>query len=153
MSEPVARGAIVVAGKGSPHADALAKEAASILRALRAPADAEPREADYLVLLVAEDTDLRALDLPDLKDRAATALGLASGESDAEARAVVAAARKQLRAQGASLGARELVFRPSDFGYLGLESDGRCERLEVLLQALALDAERLRLKREGWEEP
>jgi hypothetical protein len=51
------------------------------------------------------------------------------------------------------LGARELVFSPEQFGVLGLESDGARERLEILLRALVLDAERLRLRREGWEEP
>ena len=31
--------------------------------------------------------------------------------------------------------------------------DGLRERLEILLRALVVDAERLRLRREGWEEP
>lgn len=154
MAEPIAHGFILRAGEATEHAEVLAREAGSILRALHAPADAPgTAEADYVVLLVPEGIDPREAKLPDLKDRAATALALARGESDAEARVTLLAARKHLRGHGATLGARELVFRPGDFGFLGLESDARRERLEVLLQALVLDAERLRLKREGWEEP
>ncbi len=150
----MARGAFVLAGhRHAVSMAALAKECSGMLRALRAETGAPPAEADFLVLLVEEGKDPRDAALPDLKDRAAAALGFSHGESDAEARAVVAAARRHLRAHGASLGARELVFRPGDFGHLGLESDGLRERLEVLLRALVLDAERLRLKREGWEEP
>lgn len=150
--EPLARGAIVqVSGKPSGQLATLAKEAASILRALRAPADAELPEADFVLLLVEEGADARDLALPDLKDRAGSAVALATDAS--EGRAAVAQARKQLRARGAALGARELVFSPDQFGHLGLESDSARERLEILLRALVVDAERLRLKREGWEEP
>lgn len=153
--EPIARGLIVPApAVGRPEIPALAKECASILRALDAPAQTQPTvepEADYTLVLLDEKADVERLSLPDLKDRAASAIAIA--EDGVQARVLLALARKRLRGSGAALGARELVFSPSDFGYLGLESDGRRERLEVLLRALVADAERLRLKREGWEEP
>lgn len=114
-------------------------------------ARAMPPESDFLLLIVEADFDAHALELPDLKDRAASVLGVSD---DAPAcRAAIARARKLLRAKGAALGARELVFAPSDFGVMGLESDGLREKLEILLRTLVLDAERLRLRREGWEEP
>lgn len=153
--EPLASGVVVRAG--SQHATELAelvKETLSILRALDAqaqPADAAPAETDFVVLLVDEGTRVDSLALPALPDRAGTVVAV--GANAPAARVVVTQARKRLRAAGAALGARELVFSPADFGYLGLESDGRRERLEILLRALVLDAERLRLKREGWEEP
>lgn len=153
--EPVARG--VVTALPLAHRDAVAaleREALSILRALDAPGTPDPRvpgDADYVVLIVEENSADRASSLPDLRDRAATVVGVAS---DAPAgRAAIARARKLLRGAGAALGARELLLRPEDFGYLGLESDGLRERLEILLRALVNDAERLRLRREGWEEP
>ena len=150
--EPVARGIVLV----EPQVDdgplaAVAKEAASILRALDAPADASVEHADYVVLVLGEGARADAPALPELADRAGAAVAVA-GEAS-EGRAVVASARKRLRRQGAVLGARELVFSPDQFGYLGLESDGARERFEILLRALVNDAERLRLKREGWEEP
>ena len=153
MNEPVAHGVIVlVPPTDKGELATLAKEAASILRALHAPADApDAPGADYVLVLVEEGRDAEEAALPELKGRAASAVGLAKDAT--EGRAAVALARKRLRARGASLGARELVFSPEQFGYLGLESDGARERLEILLRALALDAERLRLKREGWEEP
>lgn len=153
--EPLAQGAIVTHGQQhGPLLAALAKEAASILKALRAPAEAGPvaaPEADFVVLLVDESADPREVKLPDLKDRAGTALAIAADVG--AGRAVVLAARKHLRAHGAALGSRELVLNPNEFGYLGLESDTTREKLEILLRALVNDAERLRLKREGWEEP
>lgn len=150
--ESVARGALVVLPPtDAGHLPALAKETASILRALRAEAAAPLDEADFVVLLVAPGADPRAFVLPELKDRAGSAIAIA--EDASEGRVAVALARKHLRSHGAVLGARELVFTPEQFGYLGLESDGARERLEILLRALVLDAERLRLKREGWEEP
>lgn len=151
--EPVARGVVVA----HPHAHreavlALQQEALSTLRALDAPGEtaaSAPEEADYVLFIVEEEgADPK---LPDLRDRAASVIGVAA---DAPAgRAAIARTRKHLRAAGAALGARELLLRPDDFGYLGLESDGLRERLEILLRALANDAERLRLRREGWEEP
>lgn len=158
VSEPLASGTIVVASaRHGPPMQALAKETASILRALRAEARTDtvaPPGADFVVLLVEEGVDLRSVALPDLTNRAATALGFAQEEGvDGNARATVNAARKHLRAHHATLGSRELVFHTGHFGVMGLESDAQRERLEVLLQALVLDAERLRLKREGWEEP
>lgn len=152
--EPVARGAVTALSLA--HRDAVAaleREALSILRGLDAPGSSEarvPGDADYVMLIVEEESpELRAL--PDLRDRAATVVGVAS---DAPAgRAAIARARKLLRGAGAVLGARELLLRPEDFGYLGIESDGLRERLEILLRALVNDAERLRLRREGWEEP
>ena len=125
-----------------------------MLRALQAecvPAPRVPPEADFVVLLVEGDADPRALALPDLKDRAACALGLA--EDPGAGRVAVNEARKHLRAHGAVLGSRELVFTPDQFGPMGMESDAMREKLEILLRTLALDAERVRLRREGWEEP
>lgn len=155
LSDPLARGVIVsVAGRSQPILATLAKESASMLRALRAEArvqDDVPADADFVVVLVEEGADPKALALPDLKDRAAVALGFAS--EAAEGRAAVAQTRKHLRGHGAALGARALVFLPEHFGYLGMESDSMREKLEILLRALVLDAERLRLRREGWEEP
>jgi hypothetical protein len=149
--EPVARGAVIVLPSKEPLST-LAKEAAAILRSMAAPAEAEPSAADYVLLVVEPGVDARSqAPLPDMKDRAGSAIAVA--EDEAAGRAAVAAARKALRAQGAALGARELVFSPKQFGYLGLESDGARERLEILLRALVNDAERLRLRREGWEEP
>lgn len=129
----------------------LAKEAQAILRALDAPADADVRETDYVLVLVEDSTDPAKLDLPDLKDRVGSAIAVA--EDAAEGRVAVFAMRKHLRSRGAALGSRELVYAPAQFGYLGLESDGARERLEILLRGLVVDAERYRLKREGWEEP
>lgn len=153
--EPLARGVLVAQPQShAPLLQALAKESVSILRALNAEGRVEeraPADADFVVLLVEEGSAPTRIPLPELKDRAASALGI--GASAPEARVAVAAARKHLRAHGATLGARELVFSPDDFGYLGLETDGLREKLEILLQALVLDAERLRLRREGWEEP
>lgn len=154
-AEPVARGVIVsIASRSQQTLSTLGREVASILRALRAeakPQDAVPAEADFVVVLIEEDADPKGLGLPDLKDRAACALGFA--RDAAEGRVAVAQARKHLRAHGAALGSRELVFTPDHFGFMGMESDSMRERLEILLQALVLDAERLRLRREGWEEP
>lgn len=148
---PLARGRILVAGD-DPALAALQKEAASILRAIDGPADAETlAEADYVLALVQVGVDAAGLEVPDLKDRAGSVIGL--GGDAADARAAVLAARKHLRARGATLTHRELVFSPAQFGYLGLESDGARERLEILLRGLIVDAEALRLKREGWEEP
>ena len=65
----------------------------------------------------------------------------------------VAQARKHLRAHGAALGSRELVFLPEHFGHMGMESDSMREKLEILLRTLVHDAEGLRLRREGWEDP
>ncbi|HWH07794.1 MAG TPA: hypothetical protein VNX21_01255 [Candidatus Thermoplasmatota archaeon] len=146
--EPIARGVVLHHAKEGPL-PTLAREAQSILRALDAPADADAPAADYVLLLV--EPGGADAELPDLKDRAASAVAVA--EDAAEGRVAVVAARKRLRAMGATLGSRELVFSPAQFGYLGLESDSARERLEILLRALVLDAERLRLKREGWEEP
>lgn len=155
MSEPIARGAIVTrATRHTAEAAALAKESQSILKAFGALARVEtqaPEGADFVVLLVEEGFDPDATPLPDLKDRAASALALSTAPE--EGRAAVALARRTLREHGAALGARELVFTPEQFGYLGLESDGLRERLEILLRALVNDAERLRLRREGWEDP
>lgn len=150
--EPVARGVVLtLPQRGEGPLPALAKEASSILRALDAPADAEAKDADYVLLIVQPGVDAAALDAPDLKGRAASVVAVA--EDAAEGRVAIVAARKRLRAAGAALGSRELVFSPDQFGYLGLESDGARERLEILLRGLVVDAERLRLKREGWEEP
>lgn len=153
--EPLARGVLVAhPRRHAPQLQALAKESISILRALRAEArlaERVPGDADFALLLVEPETSPADIPLPDLKDRAGSVLGV--GEPAAEARVAVAQARKHLRASQAALGARELVFSPADFGYLGLESDGLREKLEILLRALVLDAERLRLRREGWEEP
>lgn len=153
--EPIARGIVVaLPAQHREQLDALAKDALSILRALNAPganAPDVPPTTDYLVLLIEADSALGKLALPDMRDRAATVIAV--GERSPETRAAIADARKRLRGAGATLGARELVFAPSDFGYLGLESDGLREKLEEILSALAPEAERLRLKREGWEEP
>lgn len=149
--EPLARGRILLAGDDATL-PALQKEAESILRAIAGPADAPSlADADYVLALVQVGADATTLDVPDLKDRAASVVGL--GADPADARAAVLAARKHLRARGATLTHRELVFSPAQFGYLGLESDGARERLEILLRGLVVDAEALRLKREGWEEP
>jgi hypothetical protein len=147
---PVAQGTLLVVG-ASEALPTLRREAAAILTALNAPADAALKDADYALLLVDGEADPRALPLGDLKDRAGSAVAVA--QDAVGGRAAVALARKHLRAHGAALGARELVFSPEQFGVLGLESDGARERLEILLRALVLDAERLRLRREGWEEP
>lgn len=153
--EPVARGVVLAAAVD--HTDAVAalrKEALSILRALDAPgreAQAAGVEDDYVVLVLGGEGDGAAPAWPDLKDRAATVIAV--GEDAPLVRAAIARARKRLRERGATLGARELLLRPAAFGYLGLESDGLRERLEILLRTLVLDAERLRLRREGWEEP
>lgn len=153
--EPLARGVVVaVATRSHATLVVLGREVASMLRALRAEAklqDDVPPEADFVVVLAEEASDPKALSLPELKDRAASALGFA--QDAAEGRVAVAQARKHLRAHGAALGSRELVFGPEHFGPMGMESDAMRERLEILLRALVLDAERLRLRREGWEEP
>ena len=154
-SEPVARGVVVtLATRHREPLAALAKEALAILRGLHAPGHASERVedgADYALLLVDEGSELGAASVPDMAGRAASVVGV--GEEAPEARAAIARARRSLRARGAALGARELLLRPADFGYLGLESDTQRERLEILLRALVVDAERLRLRREGWEEP
>lgn len=146
-------GAVVPAPTRHPEeVRALAMEALSALRALKASpalAPSAPGTADFVVLVVDSADPEPAL--PDLRDRAAAAVGVSGSASDG--RAAVLAARKRLRAAGAALGARELLLAPSDFGVTGLESDGHRERLQDLLQALLQDASRLRLKREGWEEP
>lgn len=155
LSEPVARGVLVSLPVRNPAILAtLAKEVGAILRALRAEAAPQadvPPETDFVVLLAEETADAKALALPDLKDRAATALAYAS--EAAEGRVVLSQARRHLRAHGAVLGSRELVFTADHFGHMGMESDAMREKLEILLRALVLDAERLRLRREGWEEP
>lgn len=154
-AEPVARGVIVpVAARHQPTLSVLAREVASMLRSLRAearPEAAVPGDADFVVVLAEEGTEPAGLALPDLKDRAGCALGFA--EDGAEGRVAVAQARRHLRAHGATLGSRELVFSPEHFGPMGMESDSMRERLEILLRTLVLDAERLRLRREGWEDP
>ena len=155
MKEPVARGVVVAlpVSRG-PLLAALAKESLSILKALDAPSEEKPDvapDADMVLLLVEEQSDVERLALPDLKDRAAVVAAV--GEDAPSCRVAIARARKHLRARGAVLGARELVFSPEQFGYLGLESDGLREKLEILLHALVADGERLRLRREGWEEP
>lgn len=153
--EPVARGVVVTMPQR--HAEplaSLARETLSILRAIDAAGDAArevPAEADFVALLIEAGSPTDKLALPDLKDRAATVVAV--GEDAPECRVAITRARKLLRAQGATLGARELVLAPADFGVLGLESDGLREKLEILLRALVTDAERLRLRREGWEEP
>lgn len=153
--EPVARG--VVVAMSQQHRDALAtleREALSILRAIDAEGKSSrevPADADFVALLIGSSSSTDKLALPDLKDRAATVVAV--GDDDPECRLAITRARRILRAQGAALGARELVLKPGDFGVLGLESDGLREKLEILLRALVNDAERLRLRREGWEEP
>lgn len=158
LSEPLARGVIVsLPSRNGASLATLAKEAASMLRALRAEARIEAAlpeataELDFVLVLVEASADPKALALPDLKDRAAVALGFAPEAT--EGRVAVAQARKHLRNHGASLGARELVFLPEHFGHMGMESDAMREKLEILLRTLVVDAERLRLRREGWEEP
>lgn len=143
---------VTTRGANGPAMDAFVKEIASILRALKADVavTAEvPAEADFVALVVEPEAALPAF--PDLKDRAATAVALS--EDEGAGRLAVHHARKALRAAGAVLHARELVLSPKQFGYLGLESDTLRERLQILLETLVLDAERLRLRREGWEEP
>lgn len=153
--EPLARGVIVALPQS--HRDALAtleREALSILRAIDAEgrtAPEVPSDADFALLLLGSSSPVDKLALPDLKDRAASVVAV--GDDEPECRLAITRARKLLRAHGATLGPRELVLRPRDFGILGLESDGLREKLEILLRALVNDAERLRLKREGWEEP
>lgn len=153
--EPLARGVVVaLPDRRQKELDALAKECLSILRAIDAEARADASVApgsDFVALLIESTSPADKLALPDLKDRAATVVAV--GDDAPECRLAITRARKHLRAHGAVLGARELVFAPEDFGYLGLESDGRREKLEILLRALIVDAERLRLRREGWEEP
>ena len=132
----------------------LAKESNSMLRALQAESRAEERatpDADFVILLVEAPFDAGLAPLPDLRDRVGAALALAANEGDA--RVAVQAARKHLRSAGAALGARELVLTDAQFGVMGLEDDSAREKLEILLRTLVLDAERLRLRREGWEEP
>lgn len=152
-TEPIARGVIVTLPRvHADKLDALAKEALVIIRAIHAEASpavhVEP-DADFALLLL--EADSAPPHLPDLKDRAGSVIAI--GDDAPACRAAIARARKELRAHGATLGARELVFAPADFGYLGLESDGLREKLEILLRTLILDGERLRLRREGWEEP
>lgn len=153
--EPLAQGVIVPLAAGEAEAmHVLAREMVGTLRSLRGEARVTgevPADADFVLLLVDEEAEVETLELPDLKDRAGSAVSFAEKKSGG--RLANHRARKRLRAAGAALGARELVFQPSDFGYLGLESDTLRERLQELLQTLVLDAERLRLRREGWEEP
>lgn len=153
--EPIAKGVVIVVGTDEREPLAhLAREAIGTLKALRCEArrgDQATDADDFVLLLVAPDGDPDALGLPTLTDRAGAACCVHPFEP--EGRALVARARKALRRQGAALGPRELVLSPQAFGYMGLESDGLRERLQVLLQGLANDAERLRLRREGWEEP
>lgn len=153
--EPLASGVVVPFAAGEAEGvHVLAREMVSMLRSLRGEArvTAEvPADADFVMLLVDEEAEVEGLDLPDLKDRAGSAVSFA--EKTSAGRLANHRARKRLRAQKAVLGARELVFQPSDLGYLGIESDTLRERLQDLLQTLVLDAERLRLRREGWEEP
>lgn len=154
-SEPLARGVVLVVGQDEREPLAqLAREALSILKAIKLDARqdvAVAPEDDFVLLLVSATSPVDAVELPPLAQRAGAAVGVAT--DPAEGRASVARARKRLRGQGATLGPRELVLSPSDFGYLGLESDGLRERLQILLQGLANDAEKLRLRREGWEDP
>lgn len=153
--EPVAKGVVVVlAERHREPLVALQKESLSMLRALDAEAATSasvPPDADFVVLLVDPFAAADKLALPELKDRAATVLGV--GDDAPDTRAAIARARKALRQQAAALSSRELALRPEDFGILGLESDGLREKLEILLRTLVNDAERLRLRREGWEEP
>lgn len=153
--EPIAEGVIVILGERQrAHTAALAKESASILKAFQTTssiATSVPPEADFALLLVDEAADLDALTLPPMKDRAGIVAGV--GEDAALVRASIARARRKLRLAGATLGARELALSPEHFDPLGLASDGLREKLEILLRSLVNDAERLRLRREGWEEP
>lgn len=155
QQEPLAKGVIVpVAAENADNLHVLAREMVSILRALRGEARVSPSvpaDADFVMLLVDADAGLDSLELPDLKDRVGAATSFA--QRKAEGRMANHLARKRLRSVGAALGARELVFGPDDMGHMGLESDAVRERLQELLQTLVLDAERLRLRREGWEEP
>lgn len=152
--EPIARGAVVVL-QPSAQLQALAKETISILRALDVaaePASVAPPAADFVaILLQPGPAEGVAIELPDLKGRAATAIAV--GDDAPACRAALTVVRRKLRAAGATLGPHELVLAAKDFGHLGLESDGLREKLEILLRTLAVDAERLRLRREGWEEP
>lgn len=154
--EPLARGVVVPTAAGVAELQALAKECLSILRAVDAAAETAPAASgagsgDFLALLVTADVAVDRIALPELKDRAATAIAV--GAETAACRAALTAVRKRLRGAGATLGPHELVLAPADFGHLGLESDALREKLEILLRTLVADAERLRLKREGWEEP
>ena len=153
--EPIARGVVVtLAQRHSGPIAMLEREALSMLRAMDTEARGStdvPPDADFVALIIESASSLDKLALPELKDRAATVVAI--GEDAPECRLAITRARKQLRGHGAALGARELALAPSDFGVLGLESDGLRERLEILLRALTVDAERLRLRREGWEEP
>lgn len=153
--EPIARGIIVRLSEAyDEELRVLGKEAMAMLRALKAEAriasDAD-EPADFVLVLAEPRAQVDTFPLGSMADRVGAAIAVA--EDEREGRVINAAARKRLRAAGAVLGPRELVFSPSDFGYLGLESDTLRERLEILLHTLVLDAERLRLKREGWEEP
>lgn len=159
LPDPQLLGCVLTrAQRHAKQADALVKETLSALRALKADAiafgaddsaAAALREADFVALIVAPGAALP--EFPELKDRAAAAVAVA--EDEREGRVAIHAARKALRAAGAALGPRELVIAPAAFGFLGLESDSVRERLHILLEALLVDADRLRLKREGWEEP
>lgn len=154
-AEPIARGVIVpLAAEHGETLAILSREMVSILRAFRGEARvaaAVPPDADFVLVLVEGEAEPSTLQLPDLKDRVGSSVAFA--DRAAEGRAANARARKHLRRQGAALGPRELVFSPKDLGYMGLEDEQMRERLEELLQTLVLDAERFRLKREGWEEP
>ncbi|HEX2021619.1 MAG TPA: hypothetical protein VHH36_02845 [Candidatus Thermoplasmatota archaeon] len=153
MPDPPLRGVVVpLASRHGEQARALAMEAMSALRALRAEpalAGAVPGDADFVLLVLSDDPP--PVSIPDLAGRAAAAVAVA--DPVAEGRVAVASARRRLRGAGAALGARELVLSPSEFGVLGLESDNQRDRLHELVQALLHDADRLRLKREGWEDP
>lgn len=152
--EPIAQGALLLVGAPEGPLAQLAKEAAHILLALKAPGAIVERAsegADYVLLILADGANARDVPLPDLKDRAGSAVAVA--DDAAAGRAAITLARKHLRAHGAALGPHELVFTTTQFGYLGLETDSARERLEILLHTLVVDAERLRLRREGWEEP
>ncbi len=153
--EPIARGVIVPVAVA--HAESLAvigREMSAILRALKAEVRvgaSVPADADFVVLLTEGEAPVEGVELPEFKDRVGSAIAFA--ETESEGRVANVRARKHLRSVGATLGPRQMAFYPKDLGYLGIESDGLRERLEELLQTLVLDAERLRLKREGWEEP
>lgn len=153
--EPVARGVVVALPERHREPIAmLEKESLSILRAVDAAAErasSVPADADLVLLVIEADGPAEKIPLPDLKDRAASVIAV--GEDEPACRGAIARARRHLRAHGAALGARELVLHPKEFGILGLESDGLREKLEILLRTLVNDGERLRLRREGWEEP
>lgn len=144
---------MVTASKRHPELVAtLAKETLSTLRALKADAAETrevPPEADFVVLVVEPDAPLPAL--PDLTQR--TAVAVAVADEEREGRVAVVAARKHLRGAGAALQSRELVLLPDQFGVLGIESDSVRERIQIMMETLVLEAERLRLRREGWEDP